>query len=151
MRLVLMRHAKAEQGSPDIDRALSDRGRSDAAAIGRWLAGQGIVPDRVVISPSRRTRQTWELAGTPGAPAPEVDDRIYANSVADLLDVIRETPDDVQTLVLVGHNPSMGELAATIDRDVRDFPTSATAIVEVASWADVRQSGRLVARTVPRG
>ena len=147
MRLVLIRHAKAEQGSPDLDRALSDRGRSDAAAIGRWLAGQGIAPDRVVTSPSRRTRQTWELAGTT---PPEVDGRIYDNTVADLLDVIRETPDDVQTLVLVGHNPSMGELAATIDPDVRDFPTSATAIVEVDSWANVRQSGRLVARTVPR-
>jgi phosphohistidine phosphatase len=147
MRLVLIRHAKAEQGSPDIERPLSDRGRADAAEIGRWLATQGVKPDRVVVSPSRRTRQTWEHAAT--APV-EVDGRIYDNTVRDLLEIVRETPDDVQTLVLVGHNPSMGELVALIDPDVREFPTSATAIVELDDWADAR-SGRLVARTVPRG
>ena len=146
-RLVLIRHAKAEQGSPDLDRALSDRGRSDAAAIGHWLVAQDVNPDRVVISPSRRTRQTWEHAGTTPA---EADGRIYDNTVADLLEIIRETPDDVQTLVLVGHNPSMGELAALIDPDVREFPTSATAIIELDDWADPR-SGRLSAMAVPRG
>jgi len=147
-QLVLIRHAKAVQGgSSDAKRPLADRGRSDAAALGRWLVARGVTPDRVVISPSRRTRQTWELAGTA---SPIIDERIYDNTVEDLLEIVHETPDDVQTLVLVGHNPSMGELAATFDPTLREFPTSATAIVEVDDWA-AAPSGTLLARTVPRG
>lgn len=146
-RLVLVRHAKAEQTSPDLERALSPRGRSDAAAIGRWLASRGITPYRVVVSPSLRTRQTWELAGST---TPEIDRRIYGNTIDDLLEIIRETPDDVQTLVLVGHNPSVGGLAATLDPDVQEFPTSATVVFDVDDW--LRPHGaRLVEVAVPRG
>jgi phosphohistidine phosphatase len=149
-RLVLVRHAKAEQGGPDRERALAKRGRADAAALGRWLTAEGIVPDRVVISPSRRTRQTWELAAPPGSPDPELDEGIYDNTVDDLLAVIRSTPDDVRTLALVGHNPSVGELAAAFDPTLRDYPTSATAVFAMDDW-DQAPSGRLTASVVPRG
>jgi phosphohistidine phosphatase len=149
-RLVLVRHAKAEQGGPDQERALAKRGRADAAALGRWLSDQGIVPDRVVISPSRRTRQTWELAAPPGSPDPELDERIYDNTVEGLLAVIHSAPQDVQTLVMVGHNPSVGELAAAFDPTLRDFRTNATAVFAMDEWAHA-PSGRLTASVVPRG
>lgn len=145
---MLVRHAKAEPGGPDAQRALAPRGVADATTLGGWLAAQGVRPGRVVLSPSLRTRQTWQHAAPPGAPEPELDGRIYENTVDDLRAVIRETPDDVQTLVLVGHNPSMAELAHSYDSTLREYPTGATAIFDVAGWDS---PGRLTAFVVPRG
>lgn len=147
-RLVLVRHAKAERHGPsDAERALASRGRADAAAIGQWLASQSTAPDRVVISPSLRTRQTWELAGI-GTPAADLDERIYDNTVEDLLAIVRETPADVHTLVLVGHNPSVGSLVASWAPELSEFKTSAVAIFELDDWSS---PGHLIASATPRG
>jgi phosphohistidine phosphatase len=139
-RLVLVRHAKAADGPVDTDRPLTERGARHAAAIGTWLEQAGIVPDRVLVSPARRAVQTWEQAGTalPQGPPPTVDPRIYDNTVEALLAAIGETPEDVRTLAVVGHNPSIGELAAVLDggqgnpaarRDVEaGFPTGGVAV-----------------------
>jgi phosphohistidine phosphatase len=91
-RLLLVRHAKAAQGGVDADRPLTKRGIRQAAAIGAWLEHAGLVPDRVVVSPARRAAQTWERAGAPLEPAPQliVDERIYDNTVESLLEAIRE-------------------------------------------------------------
>ncbi len=147
-QLVLVRHAKAAQEGPsDAERPLAPRGREDAAAIGRWLASQGIAPDRVVISPSLRTRETWELTGL-GTPPADLDERIYDNTVQDLLAVVRDTPSDVHTLLLIGHNPSMGELAALWAPQLSEFRTSAVAVFELDDWSS---PGRLTATATPRG
>jgi phosphohistidine phosphatase len=116
-RLLLVRHAKAADGPVDADRPLTGRGARRAAAIGAWLAQAGLVPDRVLVSPARRAVQTWERAGAALVPGlrPTVDARIYDNTVEALLAAIRETPEDVQTLAVVGHNPSVGELAGVLD------------------------------------
>jgi phosphohistidine phosphatase len=116
-RLVLVRHAKAADGPVDVDRSLTERGARRAAAIGTWLEQAGFVPDRVLVSPARRAVQTWDQAGTglPQGPRPIVDPRIYDNTVEALFAVIRETPDEVRTLAVVGHNPSIGELVAVLD------------------------------------
>jgi len=60
-RLALIRHAKAKQGDRDIERPLARRGREDARVIGEWLAERA-VPDVVLVSPSERTRETWQCA-----------------------------------------------------------------------------------------
>ena len=116
-RLLLVRHAKAADGPVDADRPLTERGARRAAAIGAWLTQAGLVPDRVLVSPARRAVQTWERAGAALVPGlrPTVDARIYDNTVEALLAAIRETPEDVQTLAVVGHNPSVGELAGVLD------------------------------------
>jgi phosphohistidine phosphatase len=116
-RLLLVRHAKAADGPVDADRPLTERGARRAAAIGAWLGQAGIVPDRVLVSPARRAVQTWEHAGAALVPGlrPIVDPRIYDNTVEALLAAIQETPEDVRTVVVVGHNPSIGELAADLD------------------------------------
>src|SRR4051794_9843682 len=99
-QLVLVRHAKTEQGGDDLSRALTGRGRRDAREIGRWLAGHDVTPDLAVLSPSVRTRETWQLAGEQLASAPAVieDQRVYDNTVGDLLAVARDTDKAVQTL-----------------------------------------------------
>jgi phosphohistidine phosphatase len=116
-RLLLVRHAKAADGPVDVDRPLTGKGKRQAEAIGPWLARTGWTPDRVLVSPARRAGQTWALAGaslTP-VPPPVVDERIYDNTVESLLEVLRETPDEVRTVAVVGHNPSIGELASVLD------------------------------------
>ena len=164
-RLVLIRHAKAAEGAVDLVRPLAPRGVRDAGAVGEWLADNDLVPDRVVISPARRVRETWARAAERLRHAPDavVDDRIYENDVGALLDVIRDTPDTVRTLALLGHNPSFGDLAYQLDDGTGDaearqdvtagFPTSAVAVYEVDDgWSGVTPRGaRLVKYAAPRG
>jgi phosphohistidine phosphatase len=143
-RLLLIRHAQAAGAPVDRDRPLTGPGTRNAAAIGSWLAGNGYVPDRAVVSPALRTRQTWEQVADafPAGLAAEVEERIYDNTVDAVLAVITETPEDAQTLVVVGHNPSVGELAFALDDGEGDpvaqrklhagFPAGAVAVFEVA-------------------
>jgi phosphohistidine phosphatase len=130
-RLVLVRHAKAADGPVDAERPLTGRGRRQAAAIGDWLAQAGLAPDRVVVSSARRAAQTWAGAAErlDDDPPPTVDERIYDNTVEALLAVLHETPGDVQTLAVVGHNPSIGELAIVLD-DGQGNPEARRAVDE---------------------
>jgi phosphohistidine phosphatase len=121
--LVLLRHAKAETGAPDIDRRLSSRGRADAAAAGAWLGAQGHRPGLVICSPARRTRQTWhavavalsETAGDPPAPTVQYEAAVYTGTAAELLDLVRAAPEEISSVLLVGHNPTISQLSALLD------------------------------------
>lgn len=121
-RLVLVRHAEAGSALVDAERPLTGRGSREASAVGRWLAGSGTLPDRVIVSPARRARQTWDRAAEAldGAPPPVVDERLYENAVDTVLAAVRGTAEDVGTLVVVGHNPSLGSLARVLDPDEPD-------------------------------
>lgn len=163
-RLIVIRHSKAVAGAFDHERPLSDRGFADAAALGRWLAAEGVVPDRVVVSSARRASQTWEGAEAELETRLEVltDPRVYDNTVDALLAIIQETPDEVATLVLVGHNPSMAELAIGLDDGAGDataraavaqsFPTSGVAAFEVeGKWPKLELRGATLSSfVVPR-
>ena len=164
-QLVVIRHAKAGEAPRDIDRPLAERGRRDAAAIGDWLRKQGITPDRAVVSPALRAMQTWSGAAAKleHPPEPLIDERIYDNSMDLLLDIVAETPDNVRSLALVGHNPAFEALANELDDERGDadarremraaFPTSAVAVFELAEpWSDVTVgAGTLMAFAAPRG
>jgi phosphohistidine phosphatase len=156
-RLLLLRHAKAERsqsGGRDHDRILAKRGRSDAAAVGAYLLGHKFVPDRALVSTSARTRETWALVAAAFAKAPhaEFDGRIYEASPEAILNSIREIGTAGKTLIVVGHNPGMQQLAAMLiasgDVDARqrlleDYPTSALALINFAgeSWDGLRPMG----------
>ncbi|GAA3793619.1 SixA phosphatase family protein [Streptomyces chiangmaiensis] len=143
-RLVVLRHAKSAWpvGVSDHERPLAPRGRRDAPAAGRALAESDWLPDLVLCSTAVRARQTWELAsaqwGTP--PAVRLDPRLYAADVPELLESVHQVPTEVQTLLLIGHNPGLAELILelageglddTMDRVRAKFPTSAIAVL---SW-----------------
>ena len=150
--LVLLRHAKAEApAQDDRSRALAVRGRADAAAAGRWLGHRGLVPDRVVVSPALRTRQTWELAGVvEPVVEPVVDARVYDASVADLLRVLADTPAAVHVLVLVGHDPGLTDLLALLaPGGAARMATCAVAVIELPAWDAT--DGVLREHAVPRG
>jgi phosphohistidine phosphatase len=164
-RLVLIRHAKAAQGGIDAERRLAERGLVDAAALGRWLAERSLLPDRVVVSPARRASQTWQLAGAElgGLAQAVVDERVYDNTLSDLLQVVRESPPDAWTLALVGHNPSIAELASVLDDRrgepaarqelAQKYPTSGVAVFELGiEWDQVDfGTGTLRQFAAPRG
>ncbi|WP_340538389.1 SixA phosphatase family protein [Nocardioides sp. GXZ039] len=150
--LVVMRHAKAEAHGPtDALRELSERGRDDAAEAGRWLAHEGFVPQQALVSSATRTAQTWEsLAGAAGwTVAPALDRGLYAADVDSALETVRAADDAHTSLIVVGHNPTMADLALLLDdgrgeRAAGDalaahgFPTSALAVFEVTGpWEDL--------------
>ena len=159
--LVVLRHAKAagEPGVNDVQRPLTGRGGRDAAAAGRWLLAQGIGPDLVLCSSSRRTRETWEQmsaamgAAAPGAAAVSFESRVYDAGAQDLLDLVNEQPNDARTVLMVGHNPASAQLVTWLTgRSDIAFPAGALAVIRLGeSWAAVVPgAGELGALWAPR-
>lgn len=114
-RLSLLRHAKSSWDDPverDFDRPLNGRGRRAAQRMGQWIAEEGLEFDHVVASPALRIRQTIEglEAGLHGRIDCQWDKRIYMASAAILLDLVQETDDEVEHLMLIGHNPGIEDL-----------------------------------------
>jgi phosphohistidine phosphatase len=161
-RLVLIRHAQAADAPRDRDRPLTRLGARRASAIASWLERSGLLPDQVLVSPALRAAQTWAAAASlvPDL-QPTVDDRIYDNTVEALLELIGELPDEARTVAVVGHNPSIGELAAALDDGAGEasaraelragFPTGAVAVFAVAlPFSDVTPgAATLTAFAVP--
>lgn len=142
--LILLRHAHAEPPGPgeaDLDRPLSTEGRAEAEAAGRWLAEQGLVPDRALCSPSRRTRETLDavLAAT-GDMDQRLDDAIY-EATPGTLAAIADAHRDVGRLLLVGHNPGLEQLAALMHSgqsgDYRGMPPGGIAVLALPADAAV--------------
>ncbi|MDQ0682900.1 phosphohistidine phosphatase [Streptomyces achromogenes] len=147
-RIVLFRHAKADWPQViDHERPLAERGRKDAAVAGRKLADTGIPIDLALCSTALRTRETWKLAVQefPHRPKTVYEERIYEASPGELIALLNETPDDVRTLVLIGHNPGIQGLADVLSGQVngdagermhsRGFPAAAFAVISFdGSW-----------------
>lgn len=151
-RLLVLRHAKAASapGLADLERPLADRGEGDATATGHWLRAAAVVPDLVICSPSRRTRQTWDAVqdALPTRPQVRYDDRVYRNTLDDLLDVVREVDDAVGSLLLVSHNPAAQDVTAALTAAGEvsaGFPTCTVADIELTGpWTAVSEgTGRL--------
>jgi len=156
-RLLLLRHAKAERlqpGERDPDRVLAAHGRGDAKTLGAYLARHDFIPDRAVVSTSARTRETWTLLAAAMGKAPPVsfEERLYDASPESILQTIKETGPDTGTLMVVGHNPGLQELAAMLvasgdiearERLGREFPTSALVVIgfAVENWNGVHPRG----------
>ncbi|RFS87112.1 histidine phosphatase family protein [Actinomadura spongiicola] len=138
--LVVLRHAKAVAGLgiPDVDRTLNERGRRDAAAAGEWLRANDLVPRLVLCSTAARTRETLALLAVDAEV--RFESGIYDNDPDGLLDLVAQVPDDVERVLLVGHNPSVHQLVHDLSGEAPDaFPTCALAVIEVpGTWADVR-------------
>jgi phosphohistidine phosphatase len=120
-RLILFRHAKTEARAPggdDIDRALVERGRADAERMGQILADAGIAPDLVLVSPALRARETWALASPAFPPVSvEVRDGLYDATPEEVADELTQGAASADTVMVVGHNPSLHELAITLLED----------------------------------
>ena len=152
--LILLRHGKSDWSGGEADhlRPLAGRGRRQVPVAGRWLADNVGVIDLAVISPAERTRETWRLAAAELAVPPPVreDDRVYAGSAPSLLGVLRELPEELATVALVGHNPGLEDLVASLTGLRVPMPTSALAVIKLSGpWsaaanaaAELRAHGR---------
>src|SRR3979411_1447232 len=106
-RLILFRHAKAERSEPgeeDLARVLVERGRKDAGKMGAYMASHALVPDRVVISPARRTQETWKYTGAAFKPAPAAmtAEPLYDATPHAILGLIKDAPAAAHTLLVIG-------------------------------------------------
>ncbi|GGX75760.1 SixA phosphatase family protein [Streptomyces fructofermentans] len=147
-RIVLFRHAKADWPEVnDHERPLAERGRKDAPEAGLRLADTGIPFDLALCSTAARTRETWKLAvhELPHRPRTVYEERLYEASPGELIAVLNETPDDVRSALLIGHNPGVQGLAEVLsggsEGDARQrmgsrgFPTAAFAVLSfTGSW-----------------
>ena len=172
--LLLFRHAKSAW--PDVadhDRPLARRGIRAAPVMGRWLREAGLLPGQVLCSTARRARETWQYAqpGLAATPPVTFDARIYEGAAADLLALIREVPPATGTLLLVGHNPAIEDLALLLaaapgaaagpgpggsrpgdpERMRSKFPTAAIAVLEFpGTWPGLAPGrARLTAFVTP--
>jgi phosphohistidine phosphatase len=164
-RLMLLRHAKAvppEDGLADRDRPLADKGERAMAAVGAWAAERGLLPDLVLCSTSARTRQTLALI-LPPLKQPDVrfEETLYLVDAPALLQRLRRVAADRASVMVVGHNPGLHELAMALmqsgagaagRRLKESMPTGALAVFELdGSWPSLdRGSARLVAFVTPK-
>src|SRR5579862_7892583 len=115
MRLMLLRHAKAEKAAPgvrDRDRRLNARGQGDAALIAAHMVRHELQPSRVLVSSAQRTRETWGCMAQAFAAAPiAYEDRLYESGPETVLAVIRELGRSAPLLLVIGHNPGLYDTA----------------------------------------
>lgn len=141
----LLRHAKSSWDQPgleDFHRPLAPRGRKAASRMGRYMAEEGILPHRVLCSGAVRAVQTWELWSRSLEKEVPVEfrDDIYHASSDSLLRLIRALPEDLGSVLLLGHNPTFEHLALRLagsgraedlERMRGKYPTGALAILDL--------------------
>lgn len=151
--IYLLRHAKSGWGDPglaDFDRPLAPRGKKALRIMGDYLFAQGISPDYIYCSTALRTRETLDAIQT------RLDDKVIIQMTSSmylaepqvLLDLIKNTADEMQTLMLIGHNPGIHELACALASNTDDaalarlktkYPTAGLTTLETqaAQWREV--------------
>lgn len=152
--LLLLRHAKSSWDAPDLDdfdRPLSTRGLNAAPLMGKAIAARGWLPQMALVSPSVRTRETWRIvaAQSPRFVEPTFRDTLYEASAGQLLAEVRHAPEEITSLLLLGHNPGMQDFATLISGEGSDetamqqlrkkFPTAGLARLEFdGRWDELR-------------
>lgn len=165
-RLYLLRHAKSSWADPrldDHDRPLAERGEDAVVRLRQHLASTGVEPDLVLCSSARRTLSTLEgiASALPANTTVLVEQGLYGATSSELLDRLHAVSDDVAGVLMIGHNPGLEVLAATLIGDGEDdlrrslaakFPTGALATLAFGgNWTALAPAAAtLAAFTVPR-
>lgn len=163
-RLLLLRHAKSSWKEPalsDFDRPLNKRGRTAARLMADYMAREGFRPDLVLCSSAKRTTETMAyLTPVIGSNCTlRIDRALYLASCEQLLNILGETSPDFQTVLLIGHNPGLAQLARLLgkkgDMEARrelktKFPTAALAVIDSpnGSWRTLSTSETRLERFV---
>lgn len=165
-RLYLLRHAKSSWGDPslaDFDRPLDERGERAAAAMAVYCRQIGLAPDRVLCSPSCRTRATWARlrAEIPDLPAATFPKAAYEADRQTLAGLLADAPDGEASILLIGHNPGLQDLAVWLaggpkalrDALVQKLPTGALVVLDIDAddWSSLGPGGATVVEiTAPK-
>ena len=139
-----MRHAKSSWTDPslsDFERPLNERGRRVAPFMGGVLKREGLIPDHIICSPSKRTKETAELVQATVELDLEIgnDARIYEATAGELIEVASEMPETSSRALLIGHNPSSEQFLQIITGAIEEMPTAALAVIDldIGSWAEI--------------
>src|SRR3954469_21252229 len=164
-RLILLRHAKAAPpgGGSDMDRPLAKRGKAAADRMAAYLAAEQLLPDLVLVSPARRTRETFERVASKLGEAPvRFEPRIYEASAERLLAILREAEPGSRGVLIIGHNPGLETLARLLvgygDRYAfarmgQKYPTAGLVVIDFdgEDWRELKPgSGRLERFVTPK-
>jgi len=160
LRLYVMRHAKsswAVPGARDFERELNERGISDLKKLSKLFAEKGYCPEQILCSPAERTTQTLTHIQNAFDKEPDIvfTQRLYSSGLEEYMELIKAV-DGAKSLMLIGHNPMCGGLAASlsghgeqqfIEKIAYKYPTSALSVIDFdcKTWADIKkQEGKLV-------
>lgn len=159
-RLAIVRHAKTEQQNyhRDFDRALLERGINDAKNIVEDLKERNVYPGKIISSPAKRAITTAgiyaEGLGYPLEKIDEVEGLYFEFTTNDFIELIRQTPDDVDTLFIFGHNPFMHFMAQNMSAGFDgNMPTCSTVVLDfdIDSWKHIEaRSGLLFLHLYPK-
>ena len=143
-RLIVMRHAKAVdrmEAEDDFERGLTERGRADAARAAAAVKAAGFVPDHALVSPARRTRETYRIVSEALGETPVTDPMALYHASPDMLEraVMTALEGGAQSILMVGHNPGIGAFAHSLAAAAKatsglpyGWPTSAAAGFEIS-------------------
>ena len=168
LRLLLLRHAKsswADPGLADRERPLAPRGRDAANRMASVLTEPDFLPDLVLCSPARRTRETLQplLPGLPDPSCVSVVDALYGAESGDYRQIIADHGGSADRLLVIGHNPEIHATALRLVNAAEDdkkalllaakFPTGALAVIDfdLRDWSQIGpKTGHLAAFIRPR-
>lgn len=158
--LILMRHAKSDWGNSslsDRQRPLNTRGERDAPRVGALLQDEGIEIDVILCSTAQRARETAALLLEEYSFEGELHfmDELYHADLSDYLDILAELPDDVGTVMLIGHNPTLSSALEFFTDAYEPFKTAAIAYIkfDAECWDALieRHEGKLLGYWTPKG
>ena len=142
--LILMRHANAEareNDQHDADRPLNRKGKKAARKTGKVMSQHAVLPQRIVSSSARRASETAKEVSRKFATKPEIVflDVLYLAAPHAFIDVLREVPDELDCVMIVGHNPGLREFLQTLTGTVLRFPKASAAYINLPfdSWQEI--------------
>jgi len=136
-QLYIIRHGRADNEIPDMDRKLTARGKDDVLNVATLLKNKNILIDSVIYSPASRAKQTAMIICDVLNTSPQnqkADDRIYNANVSELLRVLDEIDEQEKSVMLVGHNPGLANLVLQLTEQVIKLSAGNLAIVSADSW-----------------
>ena len=156
-RLILVRHAKSDLNQPlvsDHNRILSESGRMDAKLIGQYLYNNHYFPSHIISSSAIRTLETSKIIIKEIGFKNSIEKQslIYTDSTIEILNFICDIDNNYESVMLVGHNPTITELINHITNIKIDYmPTCGIAIIEFEkNWMDINKNGQLIDFMYPK-
>ena len=157
--LIIMRHAKSSWdslGLADYDRPLNKRGLRDASRMAQWLSESEWIPDQVIASAACRANQTASIVTNELALETEIFETrdLYLSEYEAYLEQVSYLPNDVETVLVIGHNPTMESLVYLLSGESVSMPTAAIAVIQlpIDTWSDqvTSASANLVKHVFPK-
>ncbi len=157
--LLIIRHAKSDwsdESLADLERPLAEKGKKQACKMGHWLAGHQLIPQKILTSPALRTQQTLArlIRHWDNKPETQELDELYNATADTLAEVIRQQPNDIKRIAIIGHNPGLEEFLVWLsgDETLARLPTCAIAHLMIPGYWEELSPGeaKLVQLVTPK-